>query len=139
MEGHRNVSGLMGSSQMQTPSHRQPFTNVTGNSVNRSSVSGYGMSAGLKVGRQQGNRNSTKFVLYYSTPLTSNKLLVREVSLTPAKAVTEVASWAIHLSHNGSNRTGVLTTDSHATDRIAHMLGKQGMVCRNCICALIFI
>lgn len=71
VDSHRNISGLMGNSQIQTPSHRQPFSNVTGNSVNRSSVSGYGMSAGLKVGRQQGNENYNNFELSSSTALTS--------------------------------------------------------------------
>lgn len=40
----------------QTPSQRQPFANVGNSSLNRSGVSGYGMSAGMKVGRQQAPR-----------------------------------------------------------------------------------
>ena len=46
---------MLSSSQNQTPSQRQPFGPISGNSVNRPNVSGYGMSAGLKVGRQQGS------------------------------------------------------------------------------------
>ena len=38
----------------QTPSQRHPLGAVNVNSVNRSGISGYGMSAGMKVGRQQG-------------------------------------------------------------------------------------
>lgn len=38
----------------QTPSQRQPLANVGNSSLNRSGVRGYGMSAGMKVGRQQG-------------------------------------------------------------------------------------
>jgi len=71
VDSHRSATGPMGSSQMQTPSRRQPFVNVTGNSVNRSSVSGYGMSAGLKVGRQQGNEDYVMFESSSSTSLTS--------------------------------------------------------------------
>lgn len=41
------------SSQNQTPLHRQPFGTLNPNSVSRPNVSGYGMSAGMKVGRQQ--------------------------------------------------------------------------------------
>ena len=56
---YRNSSSMMpNSSQNQTPSQRQPFSNISGNSVNRPSVSGYGMSAGMKVGRQQGSGKS---------------------------------------------------------------------------------
>ena len=50
---NQNIS-LVGSLQSQTPSQRQPLGSVNTNSVNRSGVSGYGMSAGMKVGRQQG-------------------------------------------------------------------------------------
>jgi len=50
---------IFGSSQNQTPSQRQPFGNISGNSINRPSMSGYGMSAGMKVGRQQGNGKSS--------------------------------------------------------------------------------
>lgn len=44
-----------GNSQNHTPAQRQPFTSVDVNSVNRTGLSGYGMSAGMKVGRQQGD------------------------------------------------------------------------------------
>lgn len=47
--GHNLAGGLQ-----QTPSQRQPLANVGSSSLNRSGVSGYGMSAGMKVGRQQG-------------------------------------------------------------------------------------
>ena len=36
----------------QTPSQRQPLVNLGSSGLNRSSISGYGMSAGMKVGRQ---------------------------------------------------------------------------------------
>ena len=53
---YRNQSGsLPPSSQGQTPAQRQPFGNLNINSINRPNVSGYGMSAGMKVGRQQGS------------------------------------------------------------------------------------
>ena len=42
------------SRMQQTPSERQAVANVGTGGFNRSSFSGYGMSAGLKVGRQQG-------------------------------------------------------------------------------------
>ena len=54
VDGHRNATGLMDGSQMHATSYRKPFANVNGGSVNRPSVSGYGMSVGMKVGRQQG-------------------------------------------------------------------------------------
>ena len=91
MDGHRNIGGLMGSSQMQTPSHRQPFINGAGNSVNRPIGSGYGMSAGLKVGRQQGNGKCTKFKRYPKDLLILLQLLSMEGSLSPAKAVVSAA------------------------------------------------
>ena len=57
---YRGSSNMMfSSSQNQTPSQRQPFGNISGNSINRPSMSGYGMSAGMKVGRQQGNGTSS--------------------------------------------------------------------------------
>ncbi len=92
VDGHRNVNGFMGSSQMQTPSHRQPFASMTSNSVNRSSVSGYGMSAGLKVGRQIGGGRYTVFWYCFSTLLTLIQLLALEVTLILFKAATAVAS-----------------------------------------------
>lgn len=52
---YRSSNMISNSMQNQTPSQRQPFGIISGNSVNRPSVGGYGMSAGLKVGRQQGN------------------------------------------------------------------------------------
>ena len=36
-----------------TPAHRQPFANISGNTMERPGMNGYGMSAGMKVGRQQ--------------------------------------------------------------------------------------
>lgn len=48
----------------QTPSQRQPLANVGSSSLNRSGVRGYGMSAGMKVGRQQGK----SFILPKSQP-----------------------------------------------------------------------
>lgn len=43
----------------QTPSQRHPLGAVNVNSVGRSAMSGYGMSAGMKVGRQQGTSASS--------------------------------------------------------------------------------
>ncbi|KAL8731479.1 MAG: hypothetical protein Q9181_004289 [Wetmoreana brouardii] len=54
-DGSRNSSSFMtGLSHSQTPSQRQPLGTMSASSVNRSNHGGYGMSAGLKVGRQQG-------------------------------------------------------------------------------------
>ena len=55
VDGQRSVSGHMSSSQAQTPLFRKPFVNTNGNNVNRPNISGYGMSVGMRVGRQQGN------------------------------------------------------------------------------------
>ncbi|MCJ1292257.1 hypothetical protein MMC34_003807 [Xylographa carneopallida] len=41
-------------SHTQTPSQRHPMLNLNSGTATRPSVSGYGMSAGLKIGRQQG-------------------------------------------------------------------------------------
>ena len=41
-------------SHSQTPFQRRSLVNMNSNSISRPSVSGYGMSAGMKVGRQQG-------------------------------------------------------------------------------------
>ncbi|MCJ1433354.1 hypothetical protein MMC27_002714 [Xylographa pallens] len=43
-------------SHTQTPSQRHPIFNMNNTTITRPSVSGYGMSAGLKIGRQQGPR-----------------------------------------------------------------------------------
>jgi len=60
---NRNLPNILNrNSQSQTPGHRQSFPGITVNSAVRPSVSGYGMSAGMKVGRQQGEsalRSST--------------------------------------------------------------------------------
>ena len=45
-------------SHTQTPSQRHPMFNMNSTTINRPSVSGYGMSAGLKIGRQQGTQTS---------------------------------------------------------------------------------
>jgi hypothetical protein len=42
------------SAQSQGPLQRRPLFGLSGNHLNRPSVSGYGMSAGIKIGRQQG-------------------------------------------------------------------------------------
>ncbi|KAL8831942.1 MAG: hypothetical protein Q9191_000582 [Dirinaria sp. TL-2023a] len=53
----RHTNGITpSSSQNRSPSRRQPFGAITGNSINKPSGTGYGMSAGMKIGRQQGNR-----------------------------------------------------------------------------------
>ncbi|MCJ1283246.1 hypothetical protein MMC26_002574 [Xylographa opegraphella] len=44
-------------SHSQTPSQRHGMLNMNSTTVNRPSVSGYGMSAGLKIGRQQGTQS----------------------------------------------------------------------------------
>lgn len=55
ISGVRNLGALAtGTSQTQTPAQRRPLGGLNGNSSSRTGVSGYGMSAGLKVGRQQG-------------------------------------------------------------------------------------
>ncbi|MCJ1351219.1 MAG: hypothetical protein MMC33_001202 [Icmadophila ericetorum] len=43
----------------QTPLQRRPLSNLVSASNSRSGLSGYGMSAGLKVGRQHGSRSDT--------------------------------------------------------------------------------
>lgn len=51
----RNHANMMNRSPKgHTPAQRQPFGNLSTNSVNRPGVSGYGMSAGMKVSQQQG-------------------------------------------------------------------------------------
>ena len=49
----------------QTPSQRHPLGAINGNSVNRSGISGYGMSAGVKVGRQRGTSASAQSLLFF--------------------------------------------------------------------------
>lgn len=48
-----NAGRISAARLQQTPSQRQPLANLGSNTMNRSSISGYGMSAGMKVGRQQ--------------------------------------------------------------------------------------
>lgn len=64
-QGPINIGGYAtGGLQNQTPSQRHPLGAVNANSVSRSGVSGYGMSAGIKVGRQQGTSRSFLFHLF---------------------------------------------------------------------------
>ena len=52
---YRHATNVMNRDfQHHTPGQRQSLANVNMNSVNRNGLSGYGMSAGMKVGRQQG-------------------------------------------------------------------------------------
>lgn len=53
--GYRHpASGVTRDLQSHTPGQRQSVPSLNMNSVNRNSLSGYGMSAGIKVGRQHG-------------------------------------------------------------------------------------
>lgn len=53
--GYRHPANMLSKDlQNHTPSQRQSLAGLNVNSVNRSGMSGYGMSAGMKVGRQQG-------------------------------------------------------------------------------------
>lgn len=53
--GHRNPANALNRDlQHHTPGQRQSLAGLNLNSVNRNGLSGYGMSAGMKVGRQQG-------------------------------------------------------------------------------------
>jgi len=60
----RNQGSMMNRSPKgHAPAQRQPFGNLGSNSVNRPSVSGYGMSAGMKVSQQQGGELHFNFRL----------------------------------------------------------------------------
>ena len=53
--GHRNpVNTINRDLQHHTPAPRQTLGGLSTNNVYRNGLSGYGMSAGMKVGRQQG-------------------------------------------------------------------------------------
>ncbi|KAI4191538.1 MAG: hypothetical protein LQ346_004752 [Caloplaca aetnensis] len=52
----QNPGFAAGMSQNPTPLRRMPLGNMSASNVNRSNFGGYGMSAGLKVGRQQCSR-----------------------------------------------------------------------------------
>ena len=53
--GYRHPANAMNEAlQNHTPGQRQPFAGLNMNSVSRNGLSGYGMSAGMKIGRQQG-------------------------------------------------------------------------------------
>ena len=53
--GHRHPSNVINRDlQSHTPGQRQSLASMNMNSVDRNGLSGYGMSAGMKVGRQQG-------------------------------------------------------------------------------------
>ena len=49
----QSTAALNRGSQSQTTAQRQPFASISGNGLQRSGAGGYGMSAGVKVGRQQ--------------------------------------------------------------------------------------
>jgi hypothetical protein len=68
--GYRNSASLLSKAgPSQTPSHRQPFTSLDSNTLNRPSVSGYGMSAGMKIGKQASKKSSSLVQLQAHTPL----------------------------------------------------------------------
>ena len=51
--GFRNTASTANRGlQSQTPAHQQPFASLNANTLSRPSMSGYGLSAGLKVGKQ---------------------------------------------------------------------------------------
>ena len=51
--GFRNTAGTANRGlQSQTPAHQPSFAGVNANTLSRPSMSGYGLSAGLKVGKQ---------------------------------------------------------------------------------------
>ncbi|MCJ1381125.1 hypothetical protein MMC17_004234 [Xylographa soralifera] len=50
------ATNVPATSHTQTPSQRRPMLNMNSATIIRPSVSGYGMSAGLKIGRQQGTQ-----------------------------------------------------------------------------------
>lgn len=51
--GFRNAASTAARGlQSQTPAHQQSFAGLNANTLSRPSMSGYGLSAGLKVGRQ---------------------------------------------------------------------------------------
>ena len=53
--GYRHPANMMNRDlQNHTPGQRQALASLNINSANRNGLSGYGMSAGMKVGRQQG-------------------------------------------------------------------------------------
>ena len=52
------ASTTNGGSQIQTPAHRLPLASLNVNSGSKNRLSGYGMSAGIKIGRQQGKRET---------------------------------------------------------------------------------
>lgn len=55
--GHRHPANMINRDlQNHTPGPRQSLAGMNVNSVDRNGLSGYGMSAGMKVGRQQGSR-----------------------------------------------------------------------------------
>ncbi|KAL2050132.1 hypothetical protein ABVK25_009635 [Lepraria finkii] len=57
--GCRNSASLLSkTAPSQTPSYRQPFAGLHTNTINKPSVSGHGMSAGMKIGRQASPRNA---------------------------------------------------------------------------------
>lgn len=52
---YRHPANMMNrDSQNHTPGQRQSLADLNVSSVNRNGLSGYGMSAGMKVGKQQG-------------------------------------------------------------------------------------
>lgn len=51
--GFRNTAGIANRGlQSQTPAHQPSFAGINTNTLSRPSMSGYGLSAGLKVGKQ---------------------------------------------------------------------------------------
>ena len=58
INSHNPITIGSRNSQAHTPAQRQPLANTSGNTVDRSGVNGYGMSAGMKVGRQQAGKIS---------------------------------------------------------------------------------
>ncbi|MCJ1318893.1 hypothetical protein MMC15_004225 [Xylographa vitiligo] len=58
--GRAATTNVPATSHTQTPSQRHSMLSMNNTTIPRSSVSGYGMSAGLKIGRQQGTQTFFK-------------------------------------------------------------------------------
>lgn len=69
--GFRNTASTANRGlQSQNPAHSQPFASLNANTLSRPSMSGYGLSAGLKVGKQSSWSPLWSLQMWNHPPLT---------------------------------------------------------------------
>ena len=132
---NRNPSTLANrSSQNHTPGQRQPFASISGNAIDRPGVggSGYGMSAGMKIGRQQGNEISFPYCQMFMTDERQARVSV-EVSTARVKAFPMSNQLIPSLNPITFNEIPEATFRSPCTENLSRICVLNPLLSLNCM------